>query len=124
MRSAPQRGRQVRAQVVHFAGGCNNACPACTNRDVWLADSREALFRRVDAARDTGRPVLLGGREPTLHPDFIDIKDSLLLLHGPSIGAFRRHRGQTPYISSSTAGARRRRIILRDARFGAISSSS
>jgi pyruvate-formate lyase-activating enzyme len=72
-RSSPPHGLQERAQVVLFTDLCNNACPACSNRDQWQSNSKEALFSRVDAARNSGLPVLLAGREPTLHPDFLEI---------------------------------------------------
>jgi pyruvate-formate lyase-activating enzyme len=72
-RTAPAHGWQGRGQVVLFAAGCNNDCSACTNRNRWYADSREALFQRVDAARSKGGAILLAGREPTLHADFLDI---------------------------------------------------
>jgi pyruvate-formate lyase-activating enzyme len=61
----------ARAQVVQFAGACNNGCATCSNRDAWLDDDEPALFARVDAARATGRgPIVLAGREPTIHPAF------------------------------------------------------
>jgi pyruvate-formate lyase-activating enzyme len=63
--------RGERAATVLFAGACNNGCPGCENRDRFLADDAAALRERVDAAREQGRPLMLAGREPTLHPEFI-----------------------------------------------------
>ncbi|MBX3026420.1 radical SAM protein [bacterium] len=60
----------ARAAAVFFAGACNNGCPGCENRDRFLADDAAALQARVDAARAADLPVMLAGREPTLHPDF------------------------------------------------------
>lgn len=62
-----------RAAPVPFAGACNNACHGCENRDRFSADDRESLLVRVDEARQCALPVMLAGREPTLHPDFLSI---------------------------------------------------
>jgi len=61
----------VRAAPVLFAGSCNNACHGCENRDHFLPDDGDALRARVDEARGRGLPLMLAGREPTLHPDFV-----------------------------------------------------
>ncbi|MCC6848807.1 MAG: radical SAM protein [Deltaproteobacteria bacterium] len=60
---------QLAAPVV-FAGACNNGCPGCENHDRFLPDDAAALRERVDEARASGLPLMLAGREPTLHPDF------------------------------------------------------
>lgn len=65
------RSRGQRAATVLFAGACNNGCPGCENRDLFLPDDGDALRERVDRAREAGLPVMLAGREPTLHPDFV-----------------------------------------------------
>ncbi len=62
-----------RAAPVLFAGPCNNACNGCENRDRFFPDDAEALRERVDAARAGGHPLMLAGREPTLHPDFVSL---------------------------------------------------
>ena len=66
-----RRGAAEPATPVLFAGPCNNGCAACPNRERWLDDSDAALLGRVEAARATGLPVVLAGREPTLHPAFL-----------------------------------------------------
>ncbi len=68
----PSRGAGERASVVRFAGACNNRCGACANGDRWLADDREAVLARVDEARRAPGPVALAGREPTIHPAFLE----------------------------------------------------
>lgn len=65
------RSRGSRAATVTFAGACNNGCQGCENRDRFLADDGDALRERVDRARDEALPIMLAGREPTLHPDFV-----------------------------------------------------
>lgn len=65
------RSRGQRAATVLFAGACNNGCHGCENRDLFLPDDGDALRERVDAARAAGLPLMLAGREPTLHPDFV-----------------------------------------------------
>lgn len=60
-----------RAATVLFAGSCNNACNGCENRDRFLPDDVNALRERVDAARRQDLPLMLAGREPTLHPEFV-----------------------------------------------------
>lgn len=65
------RSRGQRAATVLFAGACNNGCQGCENRDRFLPDDDEALRERVDAARAAGLPLMLAGREPTLHADFV-----------------------------------------------------
>ncbi len=62
-----------RAAPVLFAGPCNNACNGCENRDRFLPDDADALRDRVDEARQHGLPLVLAGREPTLHPDFVSL---------------------------------------------------
>ncbi len=62
-----------RAAPVIFAGACNNACHGCENRDRFFPDDGESLQGRVDEAREKGLPVMLAGREPTLHPDFVPL---------------------------------------------------
>jgi pyruvate-formate lyase-activating enzyme len=62
-----------RAAPVPFAGVCNNACHGCENRDRFQPDDRDSLLARVDEARQRALPVMLAGREPTLHPDFLAI---------------------------------------------------
>jgi pyruvate-formate lyase-activating enzyme len=62
-----------RAASVMFAGSCNNACNGCENRDRFLPDDAEALRQGVDEARERGLPLMLAGREPTLHPDFVSL---------------------------------------------------
>lgn len=64
------RSRGERATPVVFAGACNNGCAGCENRDRFLPDDGAALRERVDQARAHGLPLVLAGREPTLHPDF------------------------------------------------------
>jgi hypothetical protein len=63
--------RGQRAAPVLFAGACNNGCHGCENRDRFLPDDADALGERVDQARGSGLPLMLAGREPTLHPDFV-----------------------------------------------------
>jgi len=65
-----ERGASERAAEVIFAGACNNGCPACPNRERWVDDREESLLARVDEARISGLPVVLAGREPTVHPAF------------------------------------------------------
>jgi pyruvate-formate lyase-activating enzyme len=56
-----------------FGGVCNNGCPSCPNRDHWLDDGPEALARRIDEARRGSGWILLAGREPTMHPRFLEV---------------------------------------------------
>ena len=72
-RSFSRGSRGQRAAPVLFAGACNNACNGCENRDRFLPDDGEALRERVDEARGRGLPLMLAGREPTLHPDFVSL---------------------------------------------------
>lgn len=69
----PPRGRSRRGTAVHFAGPCNNHCAGCAQGDVWRPDDTAALEARVDVARATMAPVILMGREPTLHPAFASL---------------------------------------------------
>ncbi len=69
--AAPRAGASLPARVVFFAGACNNNCAACSNRDAWLDDRPEALFDRIDEARRQPGPIMLAGREPTIHPAFL-----------------------------------------------------
>lgn len=62
-----------RAVSVLFAGACNNACNGCENTDRFLPDDAAALRERVDEARGQSLPLMLAGREPTLHPDFVSL---------------------------------------------------
>lgn len=64
---------EQRGAPVMFAGACNNACPGCANRDVYVDDDRTALEARIDAARACGGPVIFCGREPTVHPAFLSL---------------------------------------------------
>ncbi|MCL2447444.1 MAG: radical SAM protein [Polyangiaceae bacterium] len=66
-------GGSVRGALVSFAGRCNNGCTACPNKDHWLDDDIAALRARLDAARAHGTAIVLAGREPTLHPAFIEL---------------------------------------------------
>ncbi|MFN8641298.1 MAG: radical SAM protein [Candidatus Binatia bacterium] len=66
-----QGSRGARAAAVLFAGACNNGCSGCENRDRFLPDDADALAERVDEARGRGLPVMLAGREPTLHPELV-----------------------------------------------------
>jgi pyruvate-formate lyase-activating enzyme len=63
--------RAASAAPAFFAGACNNGCHGCENRDRFLPDDADALGERVDQARGSGLPLMLAGREPTLHPDFV-----------------------------------------------------
>jgi pyruvate-formate lyase-activating enzyme len=69
---APAQGTGSRAAVVLFAGACNNHCRACSNGDAWLDDRADAVLARVQAARarEPRIPIVLAGREPTIHPAF------------------------------------------------------
>jgi hypothetical protein len=69
---APPRGRSARASAARVSGPCNNRCHGCAQGDTWRPPHREALLARVDDARAHPGPVLLVGREPTLHPAFLD----------------------------------------------------
>lgn len=69
----PERAVQLRAAPVLFAGACNNGCESCAQRERWLPDDEAALAARIDAARASDRPVLLAGREPTIHPRFLTL---------------------------------------------------
>jgi pyruvate-formate lyase-activating enzyme len=71
--AGPPRGRTTRARAVLFAGACNNGCLACSNRDRWLDDRREAIERRIDEARREAMPLLFAGREPSVHPAFLEL---------------------------------------------------
>lgn len=70
---APPRAAKLAAAVVLFAGPCNNGCDACANRDSWLPNTSQKLIERIDAARAHPRPIMLAGREPSLHPDFFEL---------------------------------------------------
>lgn len=69
---SPAQGAGVRAHAVDFAGACNNHCAACSNRDTWLDDRAAALLERVRVARKgpARTPIMLVGREPSIHPSF------------------------------------------------------
>jgi pyruvate-formate lyase-activating enzyme len=71
--AAAARGTSVRAALVAFAGACNNGCTACSNSDRFLYDDTDALRSRVDQARETGAAIALAGREPTIHPAFLEL---------------------------------------------------
>ncbi len=64
------RGSFVPAQAVLCGGVCNNGCAACPHRDAYLDDA--TILDRVDAVRQCGAVVLFAGREPTLHPSFVE----------------------------------------------------
>jgi pyruvate-formate lyase-activating enzyme len=68
----PPRGASERGSVVAFAGRCNNGCRACGNKERYLDDAAPALLERVDEARARSGPVMLAGREPTMHPAFLE----------------------------------------------------
>lgn len=68
-----RRAPSIRATRVDFAGACNNGCASCANRDRFLPDDAESLAQRVRTARERGTAVVLAGREPTLHPTFLDL---------------------------------------------------
>lgn len=70
---ASRRPSVRRASVVMFTGACNNGCSSCSNGDAWLDDGVEALEARVDRARESGFPIVLAGREPTLHVGFLKL---------------------------------------------------
>ncbi|MBI2392097.1 MAG: radical SAM protein [Deltaproteobacteria bacterium] len=62
-----------RAAVVRLTGSCNNGCLSCPNRDRHLDSSERAARARIEEARSQGGPVVLAGREPTLHPAFLEL---------------------------------------------------
>lgn len=74
------RGAHRGARAVPFAGPCNDGCPACPNRDRYASDEAGALLARIDLARASGSPLVLAGREPTVHPAFGEL---LRRAHGP-----------------------------------------
>ncbi len=63
--------RLARAAVVRFTGACNNGCRSCPNRTVYMPDDAVSLEARIDEARAQGKPLVLAGREATLHPSFM-----------------------------------------------------
>ncbi len=65
----PPRGRQHRAVVVRTIGACNNGCASCPNRERYQPDDPAAVLARIAAARASGRPIVIAGREPTLRAD-------------------------------------------------------
>jgi hypothetical protein len=60
-------GHSTKASAVLLTGPCNNGCAACANNDRFLDDRIEA---RIQQARTIHRPIMLAGREPTVHPRF------------------------------------------------------
>lgn len=67
-REEPRRGSQVAAVPFPLFGGCNNNCPSCPNRDRW---SPPQWIKRAALPESTPK-ALLCGREPTLHPQFLE----------------------------------------------------
>lgn len=65
--------RAVAANVVKLSGPCNNGCESCANRDAYAPDDVASLSKRIDMARQNGRPIVIAGREPTLHPAFLSL---------------------------------------------------
>jgi pyruvate-formate lyase-activating enzyme len=80
------KSRGQRAATVLFAGNCNNGCHGCENRDGFLPDDGDALRERVDRAREEDLPVMLAGREPTLHPDFVALVERARGSDGRRVG--------------------------------------
>ncbi len=78
--------RGERAAPVFFAGACNNGCHGCENRDRFLPDDGDALRERVDHARSHGLPLMLAGREPTLHPNFVALVERARGTDGRRVG--------------------------------------
>ncbi len=70
LESIARRGSGERAAVVEVSGPCNNGCAHCPNR-VQFHD--ELLLERIGKARQSGRPVIFGGREPTLRRDIAEL---------------------------------------------------
>ncbi|MCC6214649.1 MAG: radical SAM protein [Polyangiaceae bacterium] len=66
------RASQHAARVVVYGGACNNGCATCAHRERTAAADDAALVRAIDAAREAGGPVALAGREPTVHPRFLE----------------------------------------------------
>lgn len=60
-------GAHRAASAVLVAGDCNNRCAACPNREDFRDDA--TLIARLEATR---KPLVLAGREPTMHPRFVD----------------------------------------------------
>lgn len=77
----PPRGSQTRAAVARLTGDCNNGCRTCPNAERYLPDDAASVLSRVEAARGTGLPVVLAGREPSVHPA---IRDLLTAAAGPA----------------------------------------
>lgn len=84
--------RGQRAAKVLFAGACNNGCHGCENRDLFLPDDSDALRERVDVAREQGLPLVLAGREPTLHPDFVGLVERARGVDGRRVGVVSNGR--------------------------------
>jgi pyruvate-formate lyase-activating enzyme len=70
--AAPRLGSERAAEVVLF-GPCNNGCITCPNRERFQPEAREGVLDAVREARTSGLPVVLAGREPTLHPAFLEL---------------------------------------------------
>lgn len=65
-----RRASNVRAAPVLFGGDCNNSCATCANTERWIASDEKSIRSRIDAARRTGLPLVLAGREPSMAPGF------------------------------------------------------
>jgi len=71
----PDQGRRasnLRGAPVLFGGDCNNACATCANLEWWVDPKPSAVRSRIDAARETGLPIVLAGREPSMDRGFFD----------------------------------------------------
>jgi pyruvate-formate lyase-activating enzyme len=70
-RGAAPRLASKRARVVTLTGGCNNGCATCANGDRYLDPREGSLFTRIDEAREAGAPIVIAGREPSIHPSLL-----------------------------------------------------
>jgi hypothetical protein len=88
------RGRAPteRASVVRFAGACDNACAGCANRDRWLDDSPSAVLARLAQAREADLPIVLAGREPAVHPAFLELVRAAAGPEGRAVGVVTNGR--------------------------------
>jgi hypothetical protein len=69
----PTAPRRLHAAVVRVSGACNNGCASCPNRERFLDSSLDATLARVADARAEAGPIVLGGREPTMHVGFFEL---------------------------------------------------